>query len=176
MRMQKKWLLFSLTTILCFFIDWYTKYLAATKLAGQLPYHVIKPYFDFVLVYNRGALFSLDPRHIIPGFPLNAFFFVFSIIAMVVIILYFKSLKDSDTLLKWGLTFIMPGALGNLFDRVIHPNLGVVDFIKIGISQTTYWPIFNMADVYVTVGVGLVCCNLVLEEIRHKKNNPVVAP
>jgi signal peptidase II len=78
--------------------------------------------------------------------------------------------------MRWGLTLILPGALGNLFDRIVHSQLGVVDFIKIGLSETTFWPIFNMADVYVTIGVGLICCNFILEEIKLKKISAAVQP
>ena len=176
MQIQRKWSVFVIVTFVCFLVDVFTKFLAVEKLAGQFPFHVIKPYFDFVLVYNRGALFGLDPRSIIPGFPLNAFFFVFSIIAITVIVLYYKNIKNTDMLMQWGLTFILPGALGNLFDRIIHPHLGVVDFIKIGISETTFWPIFNMADVYVTIGVILVLCNFVQEELKQKKSSVSLQP
>jgi signal peptidase II len=79
--------------------------------------------------------------------------------------------------MKWGLTLILPGALGNLLDRILHPGLGVVDFIRIGVSDTLYWPIFNMADVYVTVGVGLIFINFLQEEFSRKRHGiPLESP
>jgi signal peptidase II len=76
----------------------------------------------------------------------------------------------------WGLLIIVPGALGNLFDRVIHSSLGVVDFIRIGISDTVYWPIFNFADAYVTIGVTLVALNFLQEEQRRKVKSGATSP
>jgi len=72
--------------------------------------------------------------------------------------------------MKWGLTLILPGALGNLLDRILHRPW------RRGLHQDRgfrylYWPIFNMADVYVTVGVGLFlsifCRKIQPEAARH---------
>jgi signal peptidase II len=155
----------------CFFIDWLTKYVAASLLQGKRPFQVAGRFLQLLLVYNKGALFGFDPRHFFPSFPLNTFFFIFSIIAIAVIIAYYQSLKDSDTLMKWGLALVLPGALGNLLDRIIHPMLGVVDFIRIGVSDRLYWPIFNMADVYVTIGVALIFINFIREEFTQKEKS-----
>jgi signal peptidase II len=155
----------------CFFIDWLTKYLAASLLQGKRPFHVAGRFLQLLLVYNKGALFGFDPRHFLPSFPLNSFFFVFSFIAIVVIVAYFNALKESDSFMKWGLTLILPGALGNLLDRIIHPQLGVVDFIRIGVSDRLYWPIFNMADVYVTAGVALIFINFLRDEFKPKEKS-----
>jgi signal peptidase II len=130
---------------------------------GQ-PMHVAGHIVQLVLVYNKGALFGFDPRNLIPWFPLGAFFSTFSILAILVILYYFSTLRRSDVLMRWGLMLILPGALGNLFDRVAHFRDGVVDFIRIGISETVYWPIFNAADVYVTAGVALVFVSFFREE------------
>ena len=145
--------------------------MAASSLQGRRPFHLAGRFLQLLLVYNKGALFGFDPRRFLPSFPLNAFFFIFSIIAIAVIIAYYQSLKDSDTLMKWGLALILPGALGNLLDRIIHPMLGVVDFIRIGVSDMLYWPIFNMADVYVTVGVALIFINFLREEFTPKEKS-----
>jgi signal peptidase II len=163
-----RWFCFILTSLAGFYVDWQTKYWASTRLVPGSPFNVVDHYVQFFLIYNRGALWGLDPRRFMPWVPLNLFFFVFSIVAIIIIILYFKSIKESERLLGWGLALIMPGALGNLFDRIIHPQRGVVDFIKCGISDTFYWPIFNFADMYVTVGVGFILLGLVLEEFKKK--------
>ncbi|MDD5676255.1 MAG: signal peptidase II [Chitinivibrionales bacterium] len=163
-----RWLFFGFITAIGFFLDWLTKFWASTKLAWGEPVKVAGKYVQFFLIYNQAALWGIDPRRVIPGFPLNQFFFVFSIVAVVILVVYYKSVKPTDRLLSWGLALIMPGALGNLFDRVLHPQRGVVDFIKVGLSDTLYWPIFNFADIYVTVGVGLILLGLLLEEIKKK--------
>jgi signal peptidase II len=173
---KHRWQILGIVTCLCFFMDWLSKYLAATYLYGHLPIKIIGNYVQFMLVYNRAALFGIDPRHWIPFFPLNAFFFVFTIIAIAVILFYFKILHEKDILSQIGLILILPGALGNLFDRIVHPAKGVVDFIRVGISDTVYWPIFNLADAYVTVGVILMIISFIFEGQYGKKTRSSTAP
>jgi signal peptidase II len=177
LKVKRKWFYFTIITLVCFAFDMLTKYLAVASLHGRPPFRIAGRFIQFLLVYNKGALFGFDPRRYLPSFPLNAFFFIFSILAIVVIVAYYKTLRDSDTAMKWGLTLILPGALGNLLDRILHPGLGVVDFIRIGVSDTLYWPIFNMADVYVTVGVGLIFINFLQEEFSRKRHGiPLESP
>jgi signal peptidase II len=96
------------------------------------------------------------------------FFFVFTTIAIVILILYYRSIPKSEISMHWGLAMILPGAFGNLLDRVIHPGKGVVDFIRLGISPEIYWPIFNLADVYVTIGIGILLYSFWKEEKSKK--------
>ncbi|HMA65467.1 MAG TPA: signal peptidase II, partial [Chitinispirillaceae bacterium] len=58
--------------------------------------------------------------------------------------------------------------LGNLSDRFLHPSKGVVDFIKMGISEQHYWPIYNFADIYVTFGVIILMLCFLTEDKRRK--------
>jgi signal peptidase II len=167
-KLEKKWYLFIIVTVLGFSIDWFTKYLAVTHLAVGVPVNVLGHYGQFLLVFNKAAIWGLDPRTVMPWFPLNGFFYIFNTIAMIVIIFYFRSLKPSDRLMQWGIALIMPGALGNLWDRIVHPNAGVVDFIRLGISDKLYWAIFNCADIYVTFGVVIMLLNFIFEEKKQK--------
>jgi signal peptidase II len=163
-----KWPLFGSITIILLFLDIISKRMVETTLAGHLPIKVIGRYVQLMLVYNKGALFGLDPRHFLPWFPLNAFFFVFSIICVAVIIVYYKNLSRTQFAMRWGLMLILPGALGNLCDRILHARLGVVDFIRVGISERVYWPVFNFADAYVTIGVLILFYSFIREE-RQKQ-------
>lgn len=165
---KHKWLILSVVAGVGFFIDWYTKYLADSRLTMGLPVPVVGDYLQFLLVYNKGALFGLNPQSWLPWFPVNQFFLIFSVLAIVVLLLYYHSLKSNEGLLHWGMILILPGALGNMFDRIIHPHKGVVDFVRVGVSETLYWPIFNMADVYVTVGVGLIFLGCIMDGKNQK--------
>jgi signal peptidase II len=165
---RSKWILFATITVVGFALDWLTKYLAVSLLTPGLPSPVISPYFEWLLVFNKGAIFGLNPRAWAPNFPINAFFYFFSGIAVILLVAYYHNLKSASWRMYLGVSLIMPGALGNLFDRVIFPGRGVVDFIKVGISQKLYWPIFNLADTYITVGVILILLDLVIDEWRRK--------
>lgn len=156
-----------------FFIDWWTKYLAVQHLNMFEPRQVVGSWLELVLVYNKGAVFGLDPTRLIPGFPVNIFFTVFHVIALVVLALYYRYLRNSDRLMLWALAIIFPGALGNLFDRLVHPASGVVDFIKMDLRIWPFnpWPVYNMADAFVTIGVVMMIICFLLE--NRRKTAPV---
>jgi signal peptidase II len=143
--------------------------MAVRSLDVGRPVSVLGEYFQFLLVYNRGALFGFDPRRLVPGFPVNVFFYVFSAVAVVLLVAYYRNLKGGGWPLYAGIALIMPGALGNFVDRLLYPRRGVVDFVKWGISQDLYWPIFNFADAYITMGVILILYELLREEVLKGK-------
>jgi signal peptidase II len=176
MLVKYKWQFLSIATAFLVFLDWMTKYVAVTSLYGHPPLRIVGRFLQLMVIYNKAALFGIDPRHFLPFFPLTTFFFIFSIIAIAVIVVYYKSLRGADTLMHWGLSMILPGALGNLLDRVLHPHLGVVDFIRVGISDTVYWPIFNLADAYVTIGVALIFISFIREDRSRKSTLPASKP
>ena len=165
---DRRWLMFIGVTLFGFLLDWWTKHLAAVHLAGG-PFRLFGSIIELVLVYNKAALFGLDPRRIIPGFPINVFFVFFTTIAIAVVVAYYGRLKKTEILLRWGLASILPGAIGNLFDRIVHPSLGVIDFIKLDLRIWPFnpWPVFNLADCYVTLGVGLMIVSFIREERRR---------
>jgi signal peptidase II len=166
---RSRWIFFITVAVAGFLIDWYTKTAVVNSLEYGRPHSIIGNFVQFLFVYNTGAIFGLNPRHWMPWFPVNLFFYLFSGIAIVILTLYYRSVPSHKSLLQWGVALVMPGALGNFFDRVIHPSQGVVDFIRVGVSDRLYWPIFNMADIYITVGVGLILLELIREEFTRKR-------
>ena len=66
------------------------------------------------------------------------------------LVIYLKSLKKDETLLAVSLGLILGGAVGNLIDRVIYGY--VIDFLDV-YYQAYHWPVFNIADSAITVGV-----------------------
>jgi signal peptidase II len=170
-EIRHRWWILVIITAIGFFIDWWTKFLAAGHLSPFETVPLAGSWLELVLVYNKGAVFGLDPRHIIPGFPVNLFFTVFHVLAVVFLTAYYYYLKKSDRLMHWALAIILPGAIGNLFDRIVHPGQGVVDFIKMDLKVWPFnpWPVFNMADAWVTIGVGLMIFVFVIEDRRRKK-------
>jgi signal peptidase II len=170
-EIRHRWLLLVIVAAAGFFLDWWTKYLAVRHLSVYEPLRIAGDWLELVLVYNKGAVFGFDPRKLIPGFPVNLFFTVFHVLAVVVLAAYYRYLKSTDRLMLVALAVILPGALGNLFDRVLHPGRGVADFIKMdfGFWPFNPWPVYNMADAFVTVGVGLMVVCFMLEDRRRKR-------
>ena len=101
-------------------------------------------YLNIVLIWNKGiafGLFSFDES--------NLYNILSLIISIIVVMLVIMSIK-SDGLKKYSLLLIVGGALGNLYDRIFFN--AVPDFIDFHIGNI-HWFIFNVADIFITVGV-----------------------
>ena len=139
-----------------------------------LPYGSSRPFIDDIFrityVENPGIAFGIQ----IPG--MKIFFSIFSVIASIGIFIYIK--RNRFRLPKWeliALAMIMGGAIGNLIDRCFYGVLfgeeslfygHVVDFLDFGYKKN-WWPVFNVADSCVTIGVVLLTLMLL------KKKPPV---
>lgn len=131
--------------------DIVTKYIISSTFYLHETRQVIGDYARLTYIHNPGAAFGLFPGSRIA-------LVVISMAAVVVVIVVAWNRRNGiRTVVPLGL--ILGGALGNLLDRV---RLGkVVDFIQIGIPPETYWPVFNVADSAVTVGVAWLAVGLV---------------
>ena len=101
------------------------------------------------------------------GLPLggNIIFVIISILAMICIAYLLWSLPAASAWSRLALSLILGGAAGNLIDRLRYGE--VVDFIDVGVG-TTRWPVFNVADIGVTVGAVLLCYAMFLKkELWH---------
>jgi signal peptidase II len=115
----------------------------------------ITPFFNLVLAHNRGAAFSFLSD---AGGWQRAFFIGIAVAATAVIV-FLLARHSSERLFSAGLTLILGGALGNLWDRVA---LGyVVDFLDFHAFGWHFWA-FNVADSAITVGAAL----LILDGLR----------
>ena len=89
------------------------------------------------------------------------FFLLVSVAAIAFIMTLYRRLQPKQRALKWGLPLVLGGALGNVFDRIRYGH--VIDFIDChmiykGIEK--HWPTFNIADVAICVGVGLMAIDM----------------
>ena len=118
----------------------------------------VAPFFNLVLVFNKGAAFSFLATA--QGWQ-TLFFAAIAIVASVVI--SFLIVRNrSKTLFCTGLALILGGALGNLYDRVVYGH--VVDFLDFH-AAGWHWPAFNVADSAITLGAVA----LILESLLHRE-------
>ena len=116
----------------------------------------LAPFFNLVLVFNKGAAFSFLATA--QGWQ-TFFFAAIAILASVVIsVLIMKS--QEKKLFCGGLALILGGAIGNLYDRIAYGH--VVDFLDFH-AAGWHFPAFNVADSAITVGAGI----LILESFLH---------
>ncbi|MBT3194947.1 MAG: lipoprotein signal peptidase [Candidatus Ruthia sp.] len=111
---------------------------------------VVNEFFSLTHVHNYGAAFSFLAdqsgwqRYALSGI---------SIIASIAIMVWMRRVAVDQVLKLSALSILLAGAVGNLIDRFF---LGfVIDFIDLH-YQTLYWPIFNVADILISVGVALL--------------------
>jgi signal peptidase II len=126
-------------------LDYGTKQWATRALAGSAPVQVLGELVRFTYVRNSGVAFGLGA-----GLPFP--YYLFSIAAVAAIVYLFLRRRVAGPGRRVALALILGGALGNLVDRVRTGQ--VVDFIDIGWGRW-HWPVFNVADSAVSVGVVL---------------------
>ena len=120
----------------------------------------IAPFFNLVLVFNKGAAFSFLAAA--QGWQ-TLFFATIAVVASIVI--SFLIVRNQDkTVFCLGLALILGGALGNLYDRLVYGH--VVDFLDFH-AAGWHWPAFNVADAAITVGAGI----LIVESFLQKQTN-----
>ena len=116
---------------------------------------VIPGLFDLVNIRNRGAAFGFLNRSDIEWqFWL---FLAATAISAVVVFMLARSARRNETWLFVGLGMVLGGAAGNLIDRIRFR--AVVDFLDFFVGQW-HWPAFNVADIAICCGAGLVCLSL----------------
>lgn len=134
-----------------------------TKLVVQRTFYpghsiqVIGDFFRLTYIMNPGAAFGI---HF--GAYSRPVFLALAVLALLVLGAMYLATPASDRLRLYAISSICGGALGNLIDRIRSPR-GVVDFLDLGIGDLR-WPIFNAADIAITIGAVLLAVSLWLEE------------
>ncbi|MCY6483730.1 signal peptidase II [Clostridium aestuarii] len=124
-------------------LDRITKKWALNILANGKDIEVIKNFFTFQYLENKGAAFGIFQGKII-------LLALITLLVLVGMVYYLIKYKPSSKLLKISFALIISGALGNLYDRVIYKY--VVDFIMLHYKHLYYFPTFNVADILVVFG------------------------
>lgn len=136
-------------TLIIIGLDRYTKGLALEYLSPYDPIY-IAPFFNFTLAFNKGAAFSF--LHGASGWQ-NVVLGSFACLVSIIILIWLYRTSFRDYFLCLSLTFILGGALGNVWDRILYQH--VVDFLHFHIANWS-WPIFNVADSAVCIGAFIL--------------------
>ena len=155
----KKIIINTLIVLIIFFLDRVSKIyiINLAELENSLEIY-INSYLNLYLIWNKGiafGLFSFDESSVY-----NFVTILILVILLIILILIFKS----ETYKSYFYTIILGGALGNLFDRFYYS--AVPDFIDLHINNF-HWFIFNIADIFITLGV---ICLIYVEVFLDKKD------
>ncbi|HHT63501.1 MAG: signal peptidase II [Bacillota bacterium] len=143
----------SLTVLI---IDQVSKFLVKSNLAELESIPIIRNVFHLTYVNNTGAAFSLLQGK-------TSFFIVVTILALFFALYFYFKVDKEKVWLRLGIALALGGALGNLIDRLRFGK--VIDFFDFRI-----WPVFNIADCAVVVGVILICWELLRMDLAERKN------
>lgn len=142
-----------LSTILVI-IDQVSKIIVINNLTNNKSVEVIKSFFYLTYTNNTGAAFSiLTGKRIL--------LILVSVIVIGILIYYIKKTKIEKKINKIALSLVIGGSIGNLIDRIIKG--AVIDFLDFKIFGYNY-PIFNLADTFIVLGVFLLLIGMFRKE------------
>lgn len=111
---------------------------------------IVNEFFSWHHVRNYGAAFSFLADQ--SGWQ-KYFFSIVSFVASIALIIWMKKTAINKKYKLLSLSLILAGAVGNLIDRLAYGY--VIDFIDVH-YQSFYWPVFNLADIFISIGVFLL--------------------
>ncbi len=153
---KEYWLLFAVagTVIL---LDQITKSIVRAYIpfrSSWMPWEWLAPYLRFVHWQNTGAAFGFFQGG-------GLIFGILAIFVAIFIIYYFPQVPEHEKMMRLALALQLGGAIGNLIDRILFGP--VTDFISVG-----SFPVFNIADSSITIGVGVLILGLWVSEQKAK--------
>ena len=160
-RVWPLWVYYAVA-IVVFLLDYVTKKLIETHLELYERIEVLGNFFILTSIRNRGAAFGILQEQ-------RLFFLIITLIVVAGIVWYFwKSYRTGSRLLLVALAMILGGAIGNFLDRALYGE--VVDFLQFNFGNWTF-PIFNLADSGICIGVALVILDSLLSMKQEKKRD-----
>ena len=111
--------------------------------------------FHITYIENPGAAFGLFANQ-------RLVFIVAGILVIAAVCLMYRRLMSEKAIIRWGVALLLGGAVGNLIDRLRIG--GVIDFLDFRI-----WPVFNIADIGICVGVALLMYALIYDTKKEKQ-------
>lgn len=153
--------IFYLIAIIIIGVDQWTKWLVVKNMELGERISVADPYLGLLSHRNRGAAWGILEGQM-------WIFYIITTIVVIGIVYYFHTHAKNQPLFQLGLMVLLGGAIGNFIDRLFRGE--VVDFVDVLIPLINYdFPIFNVADAALTVGVVLIFIFILLDERKQKK-------
>ena len=160
--LNKKSIINLFTVIIIFSLDRISKFYVISQSEKNLSYDLFESKFlNINLVWNEGIAFGLL------SFNETYFYNLLTILIIILIIIIFFMILKNEGFKKYLLLMILGGALGNLYDRIFFQ--AVPDFIDFHI-ENFHWFIFNVSDIFITLGVSFLIALELMNNQKIKKN------
>ena len=144
--------------IIILILDQITKFVIASSMRIGDSFEVIPGFLNITSHRNNGAAWGILSGKM-------SFFFIITIIILIVLIVFYIKEAKYNLFMQIALSLLFAGALGNFIDRLFHGE--VVDFIDTYIFGYNF-PIFNVADSSLTIGVILIIISLLIDVKKGK--------
>lgn len=144
-------------------LDQIIKLLVTKNMTLHQEITLIPNFFSLYYLKNKGAAFSILGNK-------TMFLIIIAIICLVFLKNYIKNLKRVTNLTIISLGIMIGGIIGNLFDRIIYK--AVIDYLSFNFFGYSF-PVFNLADIGITIGAILLILDLIIED-KEKKTQIVV--
>ena len=161
LRMEEDMFRYYIIALIVIIFDQITKWLIVEKMNVYDSIVIINNFFNITSHRNKGAAWGILQDQMV-------FFYIITLIVVIGIIYYMQKHGKQSSLLAIGLSLLLGGAIGNFIDRLYRKE--VVDFLDFQIFNYNY-PIFNIADSALVIGVGLLIIYTILDERKSKKEN-----
>jgi len=167
-RAQPSYVFLAVVSLVTLAADLTSKAWANQHLGASTVAELVKNHLSLIRAENRGGAWGL-----LQSTSENVrrpFFLLVSVAAIAFIMTLYRRLQANQRALKWGLPLVLGGALGNVIDRIRYGH--VIDFIDYRAdwmrklneillhSSNDHWPTFNIADIAICVGVGLMAVDM----------------
>ena len=160
-----------LAAIIVFLLDQTTKKIVTQGMTQHETITVIPDFLNITYIHNRGAVFGLGSSVTSPY--LSWGLSILSVVSLAVILVYFLRLNVRNQWTFFGLALVLGGAIGNLYDRLRYGY--VIDFVDIHWFEH-HWPFFNVADMSICIGVGLLLISMSSKTESAASNSIDTAP
>jgi signal peptidase II len=162
-EMRNKYTLLLIAVGMVVSSDQITKLYVDAVMMPQQSVAVIEHVFHLTYVRNPGGAFGVLAR--VGRDVMRPLLLGLSALAVVAIILIYRSTSQDRLVARLAFALVLGGAIGNLIDRIRLDE--VIDFLDVHWYQY-HWPAFNIADSAITIGVGLLCWDLLFGKLaRH---------
>ena len=156
----KRFFIYFLILILIFLIDRTSKIYIINLAEGNTILDIyLNKFINIFLIWNKGIGFGLL------SFDNNNFYNFITILIVLINLLILYFVFKSQAPQSWFFLVTLGGSLGNLYDRIYYS--AVPDFIDLNYNGY-HWFIFNVADIFITIGIICLICT---EVLQYKKNN-----
>jgi signal peptidase II len=141
-------------------LDQFTKQLIVDYIQGPNDFQHILPVLSIVRTHNTGVSFGM-----LSALNLGPWFYGVLVVGIVGFLAYML-FTNSSKLLQAAFAFMISGALGNLIDRFMRGY--VVDFISVHWFNKYHFYVFNVADIFISCGAGLIILEALIEKRKSK--------